>query len=271
MNRFVVVGVDPSGASRAAVDWAADEASRRRVGLRLLHARSGGTTDDEAQLLDQEWARIAARCPEVAVEAELAEEATPREALTGPADDAELLVVGARGSGGFPQLLVGSTSLHVAAHASCPVVVVHPVPVPSGGVVVGLEGKDEEAPLLEYAFEAARRESLPVTAVHAWSYPLLLGPGHELPPVYEQGHVAAEHERLLTELLAGWRERFPEVAVTPSVVRSGAAKELVAATAAHRLAVVGRSGEPSGPLGRLGSTSQAVVQHAGCPVAVVPL
>ncbi len=63
MNRFVAVGVDPSEPSRAAVDWAADEASLRRADLRLIHARHGGTDPAEAQLLDEEWARVAARHP----------------------------------------------------------------------------------------------------------------------------------------------------------------------------------------------------------------
>ncbi|MFJ2805881.1 universal stress protein [Kitasatospora sp. NPDC087271] len=270
MNRFVVVGVDPSTRSRAAVDWAVDEAFRRRADLRLVHARYGGTGPAEAQRLDAEWARVAARHPGLTVAAELVD-GPPRETLVGAAAGAELLVVGDRGSGGFPELLVGSTSLYAAAHAPCPVVVVHHEPVTEGGVAVGVEGREAEGPVLAYAFEAALRQSLPLAVLHAWSYPPLLGPGHEVPPVYEEGHIAAEHERLLAEVLAGWRERFPDVAVTTSVVRSGAAKELVAASADQRLVVVGRHGRPNGPLGRLGSTSQAVIQHAQCPVAVVPL
>ncbi|MFF0410319.1 universal stress protein [Kitasatospora sp. NPDC004745] len=272
MNRAVVVGVDPSEPNRAAVDWAADEASRRRADLRLVHARSGAAGPVEAQRLDREWTRVAADHPEVTVAAELVDGA-PREALLTAAADAALLVLGARGAGGFPRLLVGSTSLHAAAHAACPVVVVHQDAATGGdgGVVVGVEGKDEEGPVLAYAFETARRQSLPLTVVHAWSYPLVLGPGHEVPPVYEEGHIEAEHERLLAEALAGWRERFPDVAVTATAVRSGSAKELVSASAGHTLVVVGRRGEPSGPFGRLGSTSQAVVQYARCPVAVVPV
>ncbi|MER7756788.1 universal stress protein [Kitasatospora sp. NPDC097643] len=274
MNPFVVVGVDPSEPNRAAVDWAAEEASRRRADLRLVHARDGGADPDEAQTLDREWVRVAAQYPEVTVTAELVD-GPPREALTGSAAGAALLVVGARGSGGFARLLVGSTSLHAAAHAPCPVVVVHHAPGAvggaEGGVVVGVEGRDEESPVLAYAFETAQRQSLPLVVLHAWSNPLVMGPGHEVPPVYEKEHVEAEHQRLLTEVLAGWRGRFPGVAVTTSVVRSGAAKELVAAASGHRLVVVGRRGKPSGPLGRLGSTSQAVVQHAECPVVVVPV
>ncbi|WP_406209363.1 universal stress protein [Kitasatospora sp. NBC_01560] len=270
MNRSIAVGVDPSEPSRAAVNWAADEAALRHADLRLVHARYGTADPGEAQLLDEEWARVAERHPDLTVAAELVD-GPPREALTGAAKGAVLLVVGNRGSGGFTELLVGSTSLYVAAHAPCPVVVVHHGPAPDGGVVVGLEGSDAEGPVLAHAFQTARLHSLPLTVIHAFSSPLVLGPGHEVPPVYEEGHVAAEHERLVAEVLAGRRERFPDVAVTTSVVHSGAAKELVAASAAHRLVVVGRHGEPSGPLGRLGSTSRAVIQHAHCPVVVVPV
>ncbi|MFD0279502.1 universal stress protein [Kitasatospora sp. NPDC127111] len=281
MNQSVVVGVDPSEPNLAAVDWAAEEASRRRAELRLLHARSGGAEAAEAQLLDREWTRVATRYAEVTVAAELVDGA-PREVLTEAAADAALLVVGARGSGGFPRLLLGSTSLHVAAHAPCPVAVVHAPQAATDptaadpaatdpAVVVGVEGKEHEEPVLGYAFLAARRQSSPLFVVHAWTYPLLLGPGHEIPVVYEESHVEAEHARLLSEVLASWRERFPDVSVTSSVVRSSAAKELVTASAGRHLLVVGRHGEPRGPLGRLGSTSQAVVQHAECPVVVVPV
>jgi nucleotide-binding universal stress UspA family protein len=60
------------------------------------------------------------------------------------------------------------------------------------------------------------------------------------------------------------------VQVTEDVVRSGAAKRLVELSAAARLLVVGRHRRAGGPVGRLGSVSQAVVHHADCPVAVLP-
>ncbi|MFJ4668344.1 universal stress protein [Kitasatospora purpeofusca] len=271
MNRSVVVGVDPSGPNRTAVDWAAAEALARGADLRLVHARSEGASEDEAQILDREWTRVAGEHPGLTVAAELVD-GTTREALTGAATDAALLVVGDRGSGGFTGLLVGSTTLYAAAHASCPVAVVRRAVAPvERGVVVGVEGKDGEGPVLEYAFETARRRSSPLLVLHTWSFPLVLVSGHDVPPVYEKAHVGAEHERLLAEVLAGRRERFPDVAVTTSVVRSGAAKELVALSERHGLVVVGRRGEPGGAIGRLGSTSQAVVQHARAPVVVVPV
>lgn len=148
---------------------------------------------------------------------------------------------------------------------------VHPTEAGTGGeVVAGVQGRGQDEQVLAYAFDSARRRNLPLRVLHAWAYPLVTGPGHELPLVYEEGHIATEHERLLSEVLAGWRERFPDVTVTATSVRSDPARELVSRSRAQRLVVVGRHGEHRGPLGRLGSTSQSVVQHARCTVAVVP-
>lgn len=170
-------------------------------------------------------------------------------------------------------MLLGSTALHAAAHAPSPVAVVRPTAAAADdpAVVVGIQGAEHEEPVLAHAFQAARRHGIPLFVVHAWTYPLFMGPGHEVPVVYEGAHVEEEHRRAVAEVLAGWRERFPEVSVTTSVTRSHAARELVAASAGRRLLVVGRHGRPRGPIGRLGSTSQAVVQHAECPVVVVPV
>jgi nucleotide-binding universal stress UspA family protein len=106
--------------------------------------------------------------------------------------------------------------------------------------------------------------------VHAWSYPPAVGPGHAFPPVYEAGHVASEASRLMSEILAGWRQKFPDVQVTEDIVRSGAAKHLVEVSSTQQLMVVGRHGHPGNPVRRLGSVSQAVVHHTHCPIAVLP-
>jgi nucleotide-binding universal stress UspA family protein len=242
--------------------------------MRHAHAHSLDAVRETARKTLGELAdAVRRRHPELQVSARVVD-GEAREALTGAADAAGLLVVGARGSGGFPGLVVGSTSLHVAATARCPLVV-----VPEGrraadhvteGIAVGVDAREPEDPVLGFAFEAADRTALPLRVAHAWRYPLVVQ-GHATPPMYEQGHVEAEEERLLAEVLAGWRQRFPEVAVRPESVRSGAARELVALSANERLVVVGRRGSHAGPLGRLGSVSLAVVQNALCPVAVVPL
>ncbi|GHH71614.1 universal stress protein [Kitasatospora indigofera] len=283
MNDPVVVGVDASESSGHALDWAADEAWLRSRPLHVLHAWFGETSrvpaGQELRVAQQDGERVLVaareqalkRRPGLSVTTELVDDHA-REALASVSERAALLAVGARGSGGFARLLLGSTTLHATAYATCPVVVVHPPAhgPGKGGVVVGIQGNGHDDPALTFAFESAQRRNLPLLALHTWTYPLISGPGHELPLVYEEGHIAADHDRLLAEVLADWRERFPDTRVSTTSLRATPAKELVSASREHQLVVVGRRGEPRGPLGRLGSTSQAVVQHAECPVAVVP-
>ncbi|MFI9271291.1 universal stress protein [Kitasatospora sp. NPDC052896] len=282
MARPVIVGVDDPRTAGDAVDWAAAEAQLRGERLHLVHAWLW-EPHQAPESLDAVRAR---RAGEEAL-ASLAERARARhpgleissgvvasdarEALVALSAAAGVLVVGSRGTGGFPGLLVGSTGLYVAAHAVGPVVVVHDGHAGrAGGVVVGLQGREPDQHLLTFAFDSARRRGAALHVLHAWSFPPVLGPGHDFPPVYEAEHVAAEEERLVAERLAAWRERYPEVEVSVEAVRAGPAKRLVALSERHRLVVVGRRGRPEGLLGRLGSVSQAVVQHARCPVAVVP-
>ncbi|WP_371494684.1 universal stress protein [Kitasatospora sp. NBC_00374] len=283
MTHPVIVGVDDPASAGEAVDWAADEAQSRGMRLHLVHAWLW-EPDQAPESLDAQAARrageealrvlaerVAARHPDVEISSGVVD-SSPREALVALSAAAGLLVVGSRGSGGFHELLVGSTSLHVAAHAACPVVVVRATGAgATDGVAVGVEGREPSEGLLEFAFDSALRRGLPLRAVHAWSYPLVLGPGHALPPVYESGHVAGEEQRLLAEIMAGWQEKYPGVPVEEEAVRSGPAKHLVALSKSHQLVVVGRHGKPERPFSRLGSVSQAVVHHAHCPVAVVPL
>ncbi|WP_035802917.1 universal stress protein [Kitasatospora mediocidica] len=291
MDHPVIAGVeDPADAADAAdaVDWAADEAGLRGARLHLVHAwlwephQAPASLDAQAarrageEALDVLAQRVRDRHPELEVASGVVD-ASPRDALVALSAAGQLLVLGPRGSGGFRGLLVGSTALHATAHAACPVVVyraAQPAPGadggPRGGVVVGVHGREPSDGVLSFAFETARRRLLPLRAVHAWSFPLVLGAGHALPPVYEESHVAGEEDRLLAEVLAGWRAKYPEVPVTEDVVRSGPARRLVDLSQEQQLVVVGRHGEPRGAFGRLGSVSQAVVQHAHCPVAVVP-
>jgi len=291
MAQPVIVGVDDAPGMAGAVDWAADEARRRGSRLHLVHAwlpqpydtpeASANEADLRAaeRLVTELAERATARQPELEVSSGVVRTG-PREALESLSRTAELLVLGRRGSGGFPGLLAGSTSLHLAADAACPVVVVPPAPAPgsaagagggAGTVAVGVRGREAGEVLLTQAFTAAQRLGTGLRVVHAWRNPLLLSRGHALPPVYEEGHVAAEQARLIAEILAGWRQRYPDVPVEVDAVRSGPARHLVELSATERLLVVGRHGAVAGPVGRLGSVSQAVVHHASCPVEVVPM
>jgi nucleotide-binding universal stress UspA family protein len=126
----IVVGVDGSTGSIAALQWAAEEAERRGVEVLAVMAwqlpAEIGTKIELAVAAEAEIARIGAKIAEkcdVMVVCE-AVEGQPAVALVHAALGAELLVVGTHGHGGFLGALLGSVSHHVIAHATCPVVVV---------------------------------------------------------------------------------------------------------------------------------------------------
>ena len=143
MAGTVVVGVDESDGSRRAVEWAAEEARLRGAVLRPVLAWSyldqpGGRfdaaygEDDALRRLDQALAAAGVDFGEIEVDRRAAND-LPARALLDAAKDADLLVVGSRGSGGFKGLLLGSVSQQVVQHAPCPVTVVPDEERASGG------------------------------------------------------------------------------------------------------------------------------------------
>ncbi|AUY47739.1 universal stress protein [Streptomyces sp. CB01881] len=270
MELPVTVGVDASAASLAAVDWAAAEALLRDRPLRVLHALplmpcllpswaveplpSGSDLIHEARHV------LAKRHPQVRVHAEEVHDVATA-ALVAAAEDAELLVLGARGDGGFPELRVGSTALHVAAWAGCPTVVLpaeQPGPGPREHVVVGVDARRPAEAALAFAFDAARRYGLPLRAVHAFG-------------ARSAGGTAGyrdEEAALLARVLEPWATARPDVEVLQDAEPAGAGMLLVDASVKVRLLVLGR--RPLSSVGRLGPVAHAVLHHAECPVTVVP-
>jgi nucleotide-binding universal stress UspA family protein len=98
----------------------------------------------------------------------------PAQALLDAAADAELLVVGARGMGGFKGLLLGSVSQHCLHHATVPVAIVRTGDSTSGGrVVVGVDGSPTAQQALAWAVDEARLRAAALTAVNAWHLPVI--------------------------------------------------------------------------------------------------
>lgn len=135
----IVVGVDGSAASNAALRWALDEARLRGVQLEAVHAFAShevSTTSQALHLIETDFAAYRTAGAEIvdramseagaeSVEVERSVvEGPPAEALLDAAKEADLLVVGSRGRGGFAGLLLGSVSEQCAHHAPCPVVIV---------------------------------------------------------------------------------------------------------------------------------------------------
>lgn len=280
----VLVGVDGSEGGRAAVRWAADEARRLGVPLRLVHTwmwplyhvQLGAPPGAPAGAgLQAQAERVLAGATEVA---HSVAPSTPVEStlLVGAAvpqllrysEGARMLVVGSRGLGGFTGLLVGSVGVAVSAHAACPVVVVRGDAAEGAPVVVGVDDSPESYRAVSTAFEEASRRGVGLIAVHAWTLPLREEPG----PVHGyQALVAAAREsgrELLEKVLAQWQPIHPDVHVEPRLGDRSSAAELVAASAGAQLVVIGSRdvGSVTGLV--FGSTAHALIHHSRCPVMV---
>ncbi|WP_127507747.1 universal stress protein [Actinoplanes solisilvae] len=278
VTRQIVVGADDAAASRAAVDWAAHEARRRRVLLRIVHTFDWDWREQTAGADDARR-----RAEAVAVAAfDRAREIAPgiiieTDTVIGPAvprlleasHDAELLVVGNRGRGGFIGLLLGSVSRRVASHALCPVVVVRGRPdIPGGPIAAGVDHTPTADLVLQTAFTAASEQACPVVVVRAYApvVPLTTMP---VPPrvaiLPEQDD--AERARLEARL-APWRAKYPELEVDEVISQGSAAAALVEVSRSARLVVIGSRGRSPISGGLLGSTGLQLLHHAECPVHI---
>ncbi|MFE2757676.1 universal stress protein [Actinosynnema sp. NPDC059335] len=282
MSAPIVVGVDGSASAVRAAEWAAAEAVRHRVPLELVHAfmpptrgypeivLTGHEVREAFEGQGRRWLAeaadaVRAAVPEVGTSLVVD---TPAGALISESRRAGLVVVGSRGLGGFSGLLVGSVAVAVSAHGECPVVVVREPRRPDGPVVVGVDGSPASEEAVGFAFEEASRWDAPLDAVIAWNDFLVDSPyGSRLTVDWSQ--VEDEQRRVLAERLAGWQEKYPDVRVDRVVVRDRPVRALLRAAENARLLVVGSRGHGGFTGMLLGSTSQALVHHASCPLAVV--
>jgi nucleotide-binding universal stress UspA family protein len=283
----VVVGVDHAGSAGDAVDWAAAEAATRRCRLRIVHAFHpllpadpyGVASPIDGLLAAQSAAeavlwRYAERARSVASDLDVATRmrcGSPVRALLHEASRAQLLAMGRRDLHGLRALLARSVSVQLAAHASCPVVVVQPARAAgrSGApprVVVGVDGASAYSPALGFAFQAARQRGVPLAAVHAWAP----DPPADLEAVHGPSTMAeAFARRSLERALHRWHAEYPDVPVVTKLVRDDPAHALTAESRGAALVVVGSRGRGHLTGTVRGSVSQAVLRHGHSPIAVV--
>lgn len=290
MGGLVAVGTDGSASSLDAVAAAAREAALRDADLRVVHAfgwpelrlRPGGhasllcTDDDMRALTGPLMTRAEERARTAAPGVGVSQDVVPGDALkvlVEESHDAQLVVVGSRGTGGLAELLVGSTGVGLAAHARCPVLVVRGRPEASGPVLLGVDGSPAARDAVVFAFDQAALRGTSLVALHAWttwSVPVPPPPPDPAAPyAYERGRLAEDEERLLAEAVAGCAERYPQVPVERRPVRGATRETLLAESRNAQLLVVGARGRGGFTGLLLGSVSQAVLHHAHCPVAVV--
>lgn len=287
--RNIVVGYDGSEHALKAVEFAAAEASSRQAPLRLVHAFSppmGGAglgygmvlpagaietmRDDIAANLDTDVAALSTRFPDIDIDATVIV-GNSAAALLEAAGDAQMLVVGSRGLGGFRGMLLGSTGIQIASHSSCPAVIVRDLPAPDAKkVVVGIDGSELSQAALAWALDYASRHGLIVHAVHAWTLPsfdLLAAPAG--PGSADLQTITEEEQRSMAESLAGFRDAYPDVTIEETVIKESAAKALLNAAQDAALIVVGTHGRGEVLAAVLGSVSQTLLRKAEVPVVVV--
>ncbi|WP_327394403.1 universal stress protein [Streptomyces phaeochromogenes] len=280
MTRPIIVGVDGSAESLAAVHWAAREAVRRSLALRVVHAweKSDGEdrTGDVRDALAETAREVTGRHPDLQVTTDVLE-GDRVEALVAAAADAETLVLGTRGHGAIVGFLLGSVGQQVVAESARPVVLVRAGDLAESEaagreIVVGQQGgPDDSAAALEFAFETAAARGAGVRVVRAWSLPTVFtfSPA-SLKLADEAGGLEQYENKALAEALRPWEERFPQVRVTQHVEMGSAGEVLLTAAAPAQLLVVGRRAHRSAVGARVGSVAHAAMHHAPCPVAVVP-
>ncbi|WP_328615231.1 universal stress protein [Amycolatopsis sp. NBC_00355] len=283
-NPPIVVAVDGSETAAAAALWAAGEAARRHASLLVFTAYGyedaayGGkmyppsdwlaVKEAEADhLLRQTRATLEAAVPGLEIVTE-ASDRGPVPALLEVSERARLLVTG-EPVGVIAGLFSGSPDVDLAAKAHCPVVVVRGSENVDGPVVVGADGSPLSEAAIGWAFEEAAIRNAPLVALYTWHDGDSAG-------LFQDGNVAFQGEsledsgeRLLAQRLAGWPEKYPDVQVERRVEHDKPRDRLLEVSRTAQLVVVGSRGRGGFTGLVLGSTSQALLHHAACPVMVV--
>jgi nucleotide-binding universal stress UspA family protein len=286
----VVVGTDGSAHAERAVVWAARQARAEGRALDVVHAFGRVGVGELAWLgtpgLDQSVLARALREAGETLVAEAREiavlevpgldvrthvlETDARDALVEASRAAHLVVVGSRGRGPLRSLVLGSVSHSVARLGGCPVVVCRP-PEPHADarreVLVGAEGSAESGPVVEFAFRQASIHHLPLVVMHSFVDPTLAGrPGVE--PAEPSDVV--ELRMLLSESVAGLREKYPDVEVDLRLSEGLVDQCLLDEAPRAELLVVGRSDVSGWSRILYSSCALAVLERARTTVVVVP-
>ena len=278
----VVVGADGSEHGIAALRWAARTAVAYELPLTVLYARPDATAEpalvaEPTGVLGEAVALARAEQPDAQIRALQMPDA-PVQSLLAAGENADVLVLGSRGVEGFRGLLLGSTAMHVAPYAQCPVVVVHSgteggipfegsaeYPGNPGQVVLGYDGSPASNRAAAFAFRHAEAIGCGVVAVSVEASrgepeteqidPENATPGSD---------TSAFHSPVIVTAAA-----FPDVPVSFVAGTGRPAEVLLSEAVGAELLVVGSRGSGGFSGLVMGSVSQKVLAHASCPVAVL--
>ena len=264
-HRGILVGVDRSASSMAAVNWAARDAAMRNVPLTLMHVIAPVVPavapwpeipipqdyferqDDKARRILEDARRVVADSTPTVRHTAIGPPFVYSVVVHGPTVStlvneskiADMMVVGWRGDGAFGRVPFGSVSTGLVNYAHCPVAVVHDeAPPPAQApVLVGIDGSPASELATEIAFDEAFRRGVDLVALHAWSDVSM----SEVPGL-DFAAMEVQAQEVLAEWLARWQERYPDVTVRRVVVCDQPARQLVEHSESAQLVVVGSNG-----------------------------
>jgi nucleotide-binding universal stress UspA family protein len=293
MAGVIMVGADGSEPSRRALDWAAAEAAARKAALRPVivwqspydYGEQRYFPVDEDQFakgakdrLEQELATVE-REGSATVTDPLVVRGDPAQVLCERSADADLLVVGSRGHGGFAGLMLGSVSAKCAQHSRCPLVIVR-----DGGaegddrrikrILVGVDGSDGARRALAWAAREAMLHGASVEAVSVWRDPY----GGDMSLEFDMEHFRDDREVLLdraedqlTATVAEAATGHPGLAIEPLLLQGDDPGRILCERSADAdLLVVGSRGHGGFLRLLLGSVGNTCAHHSKCPVAIIP-
>ena len=285
-NHGILVCIDGSAASDAAVAWATREAVMCHVPITLLHAVAPivvGWPVGQMYAEIPEWQKESGQHvvdqAHKTLSASLGRSEPPEihtkmvysntvPALIDASKDAWMLVVGSQGLGALGRLLLGSVTTALIHHAHCPVAVIRSddgtLPDSDAPVLLGIDGSPASEAATALAFNEASRRGVELVALHAWSdvgvFPML---------GMDWRDSEAKGQEILAERLAGWREQYPDVRVKRLIFCDKPSRWLLEQSAHAQLVIVGSRGRGGFAGMLLGSVSSALVHAATVPVIVV--
>ncbi|MEV6158653.1 universal stress protein [Nonomuraea sp. NPDC052129] len=274
MTGRIVVGVDGSAPATAAVEWAAADARRRGLDLRIVHVCEQwphGPGEFSAEYCAGALEAAADRARELAGSVEVTTELRAGNVIDDLIDEsasADSVVLGSRGLDGFSGMVLGSVSMAVAGHARDPVVIVRgPGGEEHGRIVIGYDGSEHSEAAMQYAIDQACSRPARLHVLYAWQLPIFSPYAAGYNSLLEE---AFQHEvRIAGERVVPWSEKNPDVEITDEQLCEHPAGALIKAAATADLVVVGSRGLGGFASAVLGSVGHAVLHHATCPVAVV--
>lgn len=278
MAQHVVIGVDGSEASRAALQWGLDFATHHRARVTLLQIADDSFLSERAAFRSESQA-VSDRLLKQEIETArnlgftgdidgVAIVGHPVEEFEKFSKQADLIVLGDHTGNKASSAFFGSRSVKIAAVSHVPVVVVpHIEDKPTKGVVVGVDGSEASQAAINYAAEEASRLGVELVAVYAWMPPLTPG----LEQLWSEELLEAQQsaaEEALAIGTAGLANRYPDLKIRREIVQAPPIGALIGEAKGASLLVVGSRGRGGFSRLLLGSVSQGVLTDLPCPVVV---